>query len=303
LTLGVDPKPGDVYGTFPGTGKQFVLFPNVYTQGVDTASYGRIFVVELSASTAPQTDLYAGIDSNGDGQPNQDEQACHSSTVAGSGSTARCIVDLRGAGPVNVWALVDIPNGATGATYSVTLSSGIPTVNVLVPTGLVAQQVHAVGPGTVAADAAFPLRLFWGPSSGSDDVDPIAPGTYYGAVMIDGVAAPAPNALGQVAFVPLSFTRNAGGDDVADTLAAGVSRTFIVAPNESLQHVFVDVPDDATSLTVTTSEAAAGGSARVLSFYAARADFPAASVSPQIAAAPSPPGVDLCGLGVIEKKR
>jgi len=37
---------------------------------------------------------------------------------------ARCVVDLRNAGAVNVWALVEVPEGNANATYSVTLSSG-----------------------------------------------------------------------------------------------------------------------------------------------------------------------------------
>jgi len=285
FSLGVDPQSNDVYGTFPGIGKQFVLFPNVYSQGVDTSSYGRIFVVEVASSNAVQTDLYAGIDSNGDGKPSVGEESCHKFTTAGTGVVARCVVDLRGAGAVNVWALVDIPTGGAGATYDVTLSSGIPTVNVLVPQGIVGRQLHVVGPGSVPALANFPLRLFWGQASDSEADLPIAPGNYYGAVMVDGVGGQAPSALGQAAVVPLSFKRNAGGDDVADALSSGAIRQLDYAGGgETLKHVFIDVPEGATTLAVDTSLVTTAQSA--VSFSIVRADFPAAAASAQVAAAP-----------------
>jgi hypothetical protein len=58
--------------------------------------------------------------------------------------------------------------------------------------------------------------------------------------------------------------------------------------------VFIDLPGNATSLSVTVSE---GGAAAALSFYAVRADFPAAALSPQIAAAPAPPGAASWSIG------
>lgn len=285
FTLPPDPNAANLYAKFPGTGKQFVLFPNVYSVGVDTASYGRVFIVEVTASNAPQTNLYAGIDSNGNGQPDSSEQACSSSTSNGSQTVARCVVDLRDAGPVNIWALVDVPQGTAGVNYSITLGSGIPAVDVVLPTGVVAQQLRAVGPGHVPVAAGFPLRVFWGRSSADDGTLPLGSGTYYGAVMIDGVPGQEPGSLGLSGVVPLSITRS-GSDDVADVLEPDAVRQFeLPGPQPALRHLFVDVPPGASVLAFDTALTTAARSG--VTFAAVRADFPPASPSPDIAAAPA----------------
>ena len=281
LSLGVDPKPNQLYDSFPGTGKQFVLFDNPTAQGADFATQAYSFIVEVSSSTAPFTDLYAGIDSNGDGQPEFAEQACHASTTSASGTTARCVIDLAGAGTARVWALVDIPQGVAGSNYAVTLSSGIPAITRVLP-GSDTPGFGVIGPGHAAAMQSFPLRLFWGTANG---LPALAPNTrYYGNVLIDAVADSAN--LGQVAKLPFALTRNAGGDDVLDALAPTASRVLALEPGESLAHQFVDVAGNG-KLTVTTALVGSTGS---VAFYAVRADFPAPSAAPQVAAAPPADG-------------
>jgi len=286
LSMGVDPTPGNVYGTFPGPGKQFVLFPNVYQQGIDTASYGRAFIVEIASSDAPSTRLFAGIDSNGNGQPDADEQACATTAQGVVTPVARCVVDLRNAGAVNVWVLVEVPSGNANTTYTVSLSSGIPAINILVPQGAVAQQLHVVGPGHVPAETNFPLRLFWGQSSATEPSDSLGWGTYYGAVMIDAVPGVAPNALGESGLVPLSITRDPGGDDVADVLFPGLTRNVSLFGPQTLQHMFIDVPQGVATLEVDTDLVS---SLAPLSFSLIRTDFPPSSASSQVAAAPAGP--------------
>jgi subtilisin family serine protease len=286
LELGVDPAPGNVYGTFPAPGRQFVLFPNVYQQGVDTASYGRAFIVEVAASDAPSTRLFAGIDSNGNGKPDADEQACATTAQGLVAPVARCVVDLRNAGAVNVWALVEVPSGNANATYTVNLSSGIPAVSIVAPQGLVAGQLHVVGPGHVPAETNFPLRLFWGQASASEPSYSLGTGTYYGAVMIDAAPGVPPNSLGQAGLVPLSITRGPGGDDVADVVFPGLTRNVSLSGPETLQHLFIDVPQGVTTLEVDTDLVS---SLSPLSFGLIRTDFPPSSASSQVAAAPAGP--------------
>jgi hypothetical protein len=110
----------------------------------------------------------------------------------------------------------------------------------------------------------------------------LAPGRYYGAVLIDAL----PGLDGGAAFVPFALTRAAGGDDVIDALTLGADgqRNYVIEPGESLRHIFIDIPDTRV-LGVHTVEPG-GGNAASMSFYAARADFPGASLSPQVDAAP-----------------
>jgi len=288
MTLGVDTASSDqVYN--PGTGKQFVLFPMLVTSNVpeflDTV--GRVFIVEIAASNAVQAVLYAGIDSNNDGAPEASEQACKTS-FSGVQTVARCIIDLHDApaGTQNVWALVDVPQGSPGTTYSVTLSGAVPMIPLSASTTAAIfnnAPFVVTGPGHVAASTNFPIRMAWGGAT-TDSQSLIAPGNYYGAILIDAAAG----AQGLAGFVPFSFTRNTGGDDVANAIEPGALRTFVIEPNETLDHLFIDVPANATSLQLITGEAA-GAPANNLNFYVVSEPFPASSSSPQVPAAPTPP--------------
>lgn len=280
MTLGVDTKSDDIYSTFPGTGKQFVMFPNVYSSNPDASKAGSVFIVELSGSSAQTTYLFAGIDSNGDGQPNFAEQQCGLSSP--SGALARCVIDLRKAGAVNVWALVDIPKSNAAGNYTVSLRSGIPSVSDNIA-GVGPGGFGVVGPGHTALQESFGIRLFWGSPAG---FDPLTPGTrYFGAVLLDPQGGGGFDALGQVGVVPFALTRTAGNDDVVDALEPNANRRLFLAPGESLTRQFVDVPGQSTLLL---SSAWAGTQNRsTLNFRVTRADFPAPTASPQIAAAPA----------------
>jgi subtilisin family serine protease len=286
MNLGVDPKPGDLYATFPGTGKQFVLFPITWDftdffGGIPPPAQARALIVEITASTASSAILYAGVDYNGDGQPEFAEQTCSAPVSAGS---ARCVVDLGGVAKqtaTNAWALVDIPQGTTGTTYSVTVSGGTPYVGVPpVPPGADFSfgQLIVTGPGHVPAGASIPLRLTAGTV-----VAPVAPGRYYGAVTIDAI--PGVSNIGQVGIVPFSLTRASGNDDVADALEPNATRTLSLAPGETLAHQFIDVAGQST-LLVNTRYVDGSPNTAPVNFRVTRADFPPPSASPQIAGAP-----------------
>ena len=280
LSMGADPTPNDIYTTLPGPGKQFVLFPIQAITGTDFGNYSQIFIVEVTSSDAPSTTLYAGIDSNGDGVPDFAEQQC--ALASASGATMRCVIDLRGTGAANVWALVDVPQGDQSATYSVELSSGLPAISYVLgedPTQL--ENLIATGPGHTAANVAFPLRITW---KDADEGSPIVPGTrHYGAVMID--TTPSASVYpGKVGFVPLLITRMPGNDDVNDVLEPVASRQRIIESGESLTHMFVDVSGTG-SLQLTTSLAT--GSDSNVSFYVAFTDEPASSVNAQVDPAPN----------------
>lgn len=282
ISLGVDPAPNDLYSTFPGTGKdvewfdreQISDFPGTPPPNLE----GRVFIAEVTSADAGLVRLYAGVDSNGDGQPNAVEQACSAS--ASKGATARCIVDLRGtpADAGKVWAMVEIPQGTASTSYSVKLRGAVPMV--LLPEGSTlnssAGQLTVSGPGHVPAGATFSLRATFGSL-----INPFPAGRYYGAIMID--ALPPSGTAGQVGFVPFALTRTSGGDDVADALNLGADgqRNYVIEPGESLRHTFVDIAEP-RSVDIYTGQSASSPTA----FYLARADFPAFSVAPEIAPAP-----------------
>ena len=284
LNLGVDPNPANLY-TFPGKGKTAILIPvrngalNVST-GL-ASGISRFAVVEITAADAPEVDLYAGFDSNGDSQPQPAEQSCQSRFIQGATTTARCFVDLRNASAssTGVWAVVDIPGGDASRTYSVTISSASPevglplTANYLYSGGL----LTLTGPGHVPANAPFDLRLAWNVGIS---------GRYYAAVLID-----ADRGLnGASAILPFSITRVPGGNDVTDALQLSSSRSETLEPGESSSHRFVDIPANISTLNLSATfyQPTMAGDAGKVVFYAVRADVPQITSSADIAAAPAP---------------
>ena len=289
MSLGVDAKSDDLYSTFPGTGKQFTLLP-IVTSGQDESFTGSVVIAEVASSNAPSADLYVGIDYNGDGQPEFSEQACHVSSVAGA--AARCVVNVPNntvppaAGASNAWVLVDIPKSTASGTYSVTISSGVPGIPTADLLG-VARNFGVVGPGHVPAGIPFSLNAFWN----ADDTlrvpdwipTELSPRKrYYGAVLIDGVQPQTVLALGQTGILPFSLLRNPGNDDMAATVPLSMNA---LESGESLRHEFIDVPANGT-LHIDTHYIDATNTGPV-TFYVARADFPAPSAAPDIAAAPA----------------
>ena len=280
VTLGVDSTPNDLYTTLPAAGKQFVLYP-ILPDG-DATLYGRLLIVEIAATNAPVTRLFAGIDYNGNGVPDAAEQKCAAS--GGPGTTIRCVVDARGAstGSVTGWALVEIPQGI--GTYSITVNGAMLAHEV--PVGGVTlndtMPLNVVGPGHSDANVTFPIRVFWDEPHAGPEMFPNT--AYYGAILIDATPDVLPGQTGQVAALPLRIVRATGYDDVADALEPIAQRRRQLEGKETLSHQFVDVSGVGT-LDVQTDFG--NGSGDGFSFYVARADFPPASSLPQIPAAPA----------------
>lgn len=272
LSLSVDPSPGKLYDAFPGAGKQFVLLP-IGPGGADICGprRARVLIAEITGSTAQQPVLYAGVDSDGDGQPSQAEQLCTQTASLSGNVLARCAVDLSNTPSTagNAWVLVDVPNGIAGTTYNISLSTGVsyfPNSGACVGDNAT---YFATGSGHANALQAFAPRLSW------SNLYPVG-ARYYGAVLVDGAAG----LSGQTAMVPFAITRS-GSNDVADALEPDATRTFVLEPGESSSHMFVDGSPNLGGYVVSTS--ISGGSAN---FYAAQTPSPAASTSAQIAAAP-----------------
>ena len=285
MNLGVDANSDNVYSSFPGNGKQFVMFPGApLVSGFPGMAFGRVFIVEVTATNAQQVKLYAGVDSNGDGKPDLAEQSCTAS--GSSGTPVRCVVDLGSlvATPnTKVWALVDIPKSNVAGNYSVTLSSGIPYDSVSGNDIWNLYHVDATGPGHVSEGAAFPLRIFWGQGQTEGDFPPIVNGSrFYGALEIDPLAED--HNTGLAGIQPFSLVGDSVTHDVANALEPVAGHTWVLAPGETAAHRFIDVPGSGT-LKLTTTYSGAGNPGLV-SFYVARTDFPVPAASPDIASAP-----------------
>jgi len=282
MQLGVDPDPSTLYASPVAPGRQFAVMQNPSYMGIDSGIDAPVFIVEVAKSDAPATALYVGIDSNGNGQPEQSEQVCQSSVTAASGSVARCVVDLRTANQANlpgqhnanVWVLVDVPQGASGATYSISLASNFPSLSYVLTGSSHSSQFVVTGPGHSSAQASFPLRLAWGQTTNSKLL--VAGQRYFGAVLIQ--ATPGYT----TAVLPFALTYAGGNDDLSYWLGG----TLNASNAESFHYLYVDVPQGADTLQIDSTLSSADPSASVV-IGLARVDFPDFSSSPQVVPAPA----------------
>ncbi len=285
LTMTADATPGDPYG-LPKTGEKFILVPYFESARFATCPGGMtqcysqtgIVVIEVGAFDAPAINLYAGIDTDGDGQPEAGEQLCAASVSSGDPLVARCVIDLSKV-QGNVWALVQVPQGVNGVQYHVSVNAAAPLIGKLGSGGVVSATsgVVATGPGHVPPLQTFPLRVSW-PGLG---VAGLSNGRYFGAVFIDG----APNLQGLSGMLPFALTVDDAGVDAADALLPIGIRNVTLTGMQPAMHRFIDVPPGAALLEIDS--ALTTGALGTASFGFVRDDFPAFSASPQIAAAPS----------------
>lgn len=292
MQLGVDPDPSGIYKTPTAAGRQFALFNNPNFSGIDSGVNAPVFIVEVATSNAPSLLLFAGIDSNADGQPQQSEQVCQASATAGSSVVARCVVDLRAANRAgvggnaagnNVWVLIDVPLGSAAATYSISLASGFPSRSYVIP--LPAGTTHSItatGPGQVPALASFPLRIAWAPAVENGNWTLLPGQRYFGAVAIGGVPG---SVNAATAMLPFALTY-AGGNDDQPTALPLQNAVINAATAQSFHALYIDVPPGAETLKID-SNSSPPDSAGSIALGLVRADFPDFSSSAQIAAAPS----------------
>ena len=273
LTLGLDPAPQNPYAN-PGVGKQQLLIPVVRSAGFGgVGSVGRAQIVEMYTD-APGVKLYVGIDTNGDGLAQADEEVCHSSSGLASIEPARCLVDLRDTAASSVWVVAQVSQGDAGATYNVKVLAGQPTVRTPLGIGSSVVGPVATGPGHLPAAVDFPLRLADGGGRGGNH-QLLFPARYFGLVLIDGAAG----LNGRSGLVYFAVTRSAGGNDVVDPMGRYGYRSSHIEPGESIRNIFFDVPPNASGLRINSGVA---GDGAAFSFALVCSEFPMHSSSPQI---------------------
>ncbi len=200
--------------------------------------------VQISVTLAPDStppaqdfDLYVGVDSDGDGQPEASEERCKSIS---SGPRESCTVTVTHAGndvPLTVWSLAQNWRASSvGASNTALLE--IAVIDTLPST----RQI-ATGPGAVPANTDFTTRLIF------DDPTLLNGQSRFGLLMID--RGPGVNAI----RVPFKLTRTSA-TPAPFAMALGVDRSVTLPAGAAHEFLFVDVPAGATQLTVTTQSAA-----------------------------------------------
>lgn len=115
-------------------------------------------VAETTSSTAKDVDLYVGRDANGDGVPQENEQAC----ISGAESWEE-LCELTNPAPGTYWIMATNFTGSGGATDTIAMVSGIVT-------RADAGNLSATGPAPVPAFQPFDLAMAWNlPAISGDD--------------------------------------------------------------------------------------------------------------------------------------
>ncbi|MEZ4659574.1 MAG: trypsin-like serine protease [Caldilineaceae bacterium] len=151
VELGPDPTNDNPYDLTAG---------GVYTTLITVGDTAKRLLVQTTNSTAPDLDLYVGLDANGDGRPALDEQLCSSTS-----STAEEVCDFSQLDgtltPGVYWILVQNWASSDAPIDSFTLSTLL--IDAADTTLLTAR-----GPASVAAGVPFAVQIGWNISEFAD---------------------------------------------------------------------------------------------------------------------------------------
>ena len=243
-----------------------VFFQNVPINFND----GQTHTVQVNATLAPAStpsaqdfDLFVGVDSDGDGQPEDSEERC---TSTSSGATEACSFTVTHPGnnvPITVWGLVqNWTASSAGARNEARLEMA--AIDSLPST-----RQKATGPGNVPANTAFTARVVY------DDPTFLNGQSRFGFLIVD--RGPGVNAI----RVPFKLTRNSAASSPF-AMSAGVDRSIVLQAGGAHEFAYIDVPAGATQLSVTTAS-----SVNVDLYVARVAPIVPAAAIPSIATAPA----------------
>jgi hypothetical protein len=184
-----------------------------------------------SSPTAPDVDLYVGIDANRDGVADEEEEICSSTTPF---DAERC--DILNPTPGDYWIIVQ--NWTSGPSNNDQLDLVSAVVGPDSGSGLV-----ATGPGMTQGGEPFDVRVSW------NNMNALEGEELLGAVGF-GTSADKPANIG---VIPLFWSRLNVGAAKTLPLVEGREHRFVVGPNGMHDRAFIDIPPGATSLNITAS--------------------------------------------------
>jgi subtilisin family serine protease len=177
-----DPTSGGV----PGTGQGLIAiqtpyqaFAGTYFTTIDVPAGARFLMSEITNSTAPDVDLFVGLDTDGDNAPDEAEEVCRSASGVWQ---ENCTLKAPAAG--KWWILVQNWNSSAALIDTIELTAAV------IP-GTNNGNLLVTGPSSVAAGQPFPITLSWNEPS-------LAAGDYWFALVEYGADARHPNNAGSL---------------------------------------------------------------------------------------------------------
>ncbi|MFY2765151.1 Calx-beta domain-containing protein [Arenimonas sp. MALMAid1274] len=204
----------------------------VYTIAAPTDGLPRKFriLVEASAAQAADVDLYVGVDSNGDGLPALDELRCTSLKAGTAAETCDFGLQHPGTGTLAYWVMLHNIDFDTRA---------VNTHAFAVPLVATDGTLVATGPGSLAPAATGRLTWGWDEPGALDGLRRRG----FVRVLSGGVE------YGQF---PVGFDR-VGRQSAGKALQSGIAHRLRLSSGEAQERLFIDVPEGASSLTVSAS--------------------------------------------------
>ena len=220
ISLPVDPTNGDAYDD---------LSQVYYTVIPMTDSAARL-VAEITASTAPDVDMFWGFDLNGDGLPQEGEEYDSSAT----GTAFEYLSEVWfPATFYDVWVLVQNWAGSAAPADDITLSIGVVPYAAIDPATMTVN-----GPAAIPAGTTFGLDVLW------HDIDTQPGDRLYGLFDVYNNAAYDVN----VGYTQVDVVREA--EDVTKTVDKAAAMpgdtltyTITVAPNTTLEDLTYTIND------------------------------------------------------------
>ena len=266
-------KPDEFSGTLiedPSRDDPFDDDQGVMAQWFNVPENTMWFSNRTLTSTATDLDLFVGRDSDGDGIADESELLCESVTPT---DIENC--DLLSPVAGDYWVLVQNWTASGPPGDEATLLSAI-----VGPTG--DSKLAATGPGIIAADEPFNVRLSW------DNVNALPGEEWLSAVSLGSTR----DKPGNIGIVPVHFERKSFAAAATFPLMNGTMHGLALEASGVHDRIFIDIPPGASSLTVT-AEGATPAQSNGLILELSRLDFDEVLTDPPFAtAADGAPVVD-----------
>ena len=192
------------------------------------------FMNRTPTSTSFDVDLYVGRDTDGDGLAEENELLCESVT---SSDIENC--DIFSPVPGDYWVVVqnwDASSAAGGDDVTLITAIVGPDSD---------SRLAASGPGITTKNQQFSVRVSW------DNVNALPGEQWLGAVGV-GTSSDHPANLG---VIPVYFQRNGIAAPETFALWDGVTHRLALDGNQTHDKLFIDLPADASRITVTAEGA------------------------------------------------
>ncbi|MCE3005115.1 MAG: hypothetical protein LW860_20825 [Xanthomonadaceae bacterium] len=253
--------------------------------GSDAGRVTWAIAADATSGTSRDIDLYIGQDQDADGTPDEFEELC---IANGPAISERCALDvvLEGAADRRTyWIYAINASAGVGGSDSASLRySAVPVAGPAASTS--GDRLFASGPGRVPARENFAVRVGWNAPS-------MLPGEAWTGYLQIGASRAAPGGLGRVPVVVEAGGSLAQSAQVLD--ARGDALRLRLRPGTAHERIVVDLPANATGLTVDLANAAG------VDLFVARDPAPGAQPEPR--AAPPRASAAASATGAASSKR